>query len=81
MDVQFNIWSIKVNGMENSSALNIGTNFLCGFGSNSKTMMGNGRINGDYGVLPSLFTAVDDRDLIDTPIGSPTQGGTPTSPQ
>lgn len=67
MDVQFNIWSIKVNGMENSSALNIGTNILLGFESHSKTTMGNGRVTGDYGVLPSLFTAVDDRDLIDTP--------------
>ncbi len=70
MDIEFNIWSIKVNGMENSSALNIGTNILLGFESHSKTTYGNGRVTGDHGVLPSWITWVDDRDLVDTPMWS-----------
>lgn len=68
MEVQFNIFSIKANGIENSSSLNIGTILQIGFSSNVHEINGNGKISGDHGGLPSLFSCVDDRDLIDTPI-------------
>lgn len=68
MEVHFNIWSIKANGIENSSALNIGTNILIGFGSGTKSLNGNGLVNGDHAGLPTLFNSIDDRDLVDTPL-------------
>lgn len=58
---------IKVNGIESSSAFAVGTNLLVGFGSQSKSLNGGSSVTGDHGSLPSLFSAIDDRDLIDTP--------------
>jgi hypothetical protein len=66
--IQFNIFSIKANGIENSSALNIGTNLLIGFGSATKSIQGNSKVAGDDAGLPSLYNYIDDRDQVDTPI-------------
>lgn len=68
MEIQFNIWNLRINGMESSSALNIGTNLLIGFDSSTKSTQGNGQLNGDRALQPSLVSQVDDRDLIDTPV-------------
>jgi hypothetical protein len=67
VQVEFNLWHFSVNGIESSSALNIGTNFLIGFGSSTKSSQGNGQLNGAESHMPALFASVDDRDEIDTP--------------
>lgn len=67
MNLTFNIQTIKVNGMESSAAFAVGTNLLVGFGSQTKTLNGNGSLTGDNGELPSVLSAIDDRDYIDTP--------------
>ncbi|MEW8978179.1 MAG: spore germination protein [Symbiobacterium sp.] len=67
MTVEFHIHMIKVNGIESSSAFTIGTNLLIGFGSQSKSLSGGNSITGDSGRAPNLFSAIDDRDYIDTP--------------
>lgn len=67
MTIEFHIHTIKVNGIESSSAFSVGTNLLIGFGSQSKSVSGGGSLTGDYGEMPSLLSAVDDRDYLDTP--------------
>ena len=67
MEIHFHIFSVKANGVENSSSVNIGTNLLIGFGSSTKTTMGSGQITGDQGHMPTLTNWIDDRDLVDTP--------------
>jgi hypothetical protein len=67
LQVHFNLWHLNVNGVESSSALNIGTNMLIGFGSSTKSVQGNGQLNGPRSSAPSLYNGVDDRDEIDTP--------------
>lgn len=66
--IQFNIWSVKCNGLENSSAMNIGTNLLIGFGSATKSVIGNGKVSGDNASLPCLLNQIEDNDAIDTPM-------------
>jgi hypothetical protein len=61
------VWSIKANAVESSSSMNVGTNILIGFGSSTKSTQGYGQISGDHGQAPTLWTHVDDQDLIDTP--------------
>jgi len=58
---------IKVNGIDSSSAFSVGTNLLIGFASQSKSVVGGGSLTGDRGEMPSLISAVDDRDYVDTP--------------
>lgn len=70
MDVQFTIGSIRANSISNSSAVNIGTNLLIGFGSHTKTTNGNGEYTGDYGAMPANTAYVDDRDWVDFPVWS-----------
>lgn len=67
MEIQFNIFSVKANGIESSSSLNIGTNLLLGVESATKSVQGSGQISGDEGQMPSLFSTIDDRDWLDTP--------------
>ncbi|MFZ5622748.1 MAG: hypothetical protein ACOY5W_17155 [Pseudomonadota bacterium] len=67
MDIQFHIQGIKVNGMEASSAFNIGTILQIGFGSHTKTLNGTGTATGDHSAAPALFGWTDDRDQVDTP--------------
>lgn len=67
MEIHFHIFSVKANGVENSSSVNIGTNVLIGFGSSTKSTMGSGQITGDQGHMPTLTNWIDDRDLVDTP--------------
>lgn len=56
-----------MNSVESSSAMNVGTNLLIGFGSGTKTVQGNGQLNGDEGEMLTLVASVDDRDQVDTP--------------
>jgi hypothetical protein len=67
VNIEFHIQTIKVNGIESSSAFSVGTNLLFGFRSQSKTANGNGSLTGDHGELASLMSAIDDRDSVDTP--------------
>lgn len=80
MEVHFHIGMIKANGMESSSAMNVGTNILIGFSSNTKSNQGNGQNQGDYGALPSLWNATDDRDMVDTPLWDAGQGSSMALP-
>lgn len=75
MNVHFHIWSIKANGIESSSAMNIGTNLLIGFASSSKSLQGNGQVSGDHADLPTLFNYIDDQDTVDTPFWENSPGG------
>lgn len=65
--MHFHIGVIKANGIEQSSALNIGTNILIGFASSSKSINGNGSMRGDHCLMPAGSCAVDDRDYVDAP--------------
>lgn len=67
MQMNFNIFCVKANGIESSSSLNIGTNILMGIESSTKSVQGSGQISGDEGQMPSLFSMIDDRDWLDTP--------------
>lgn len=71
MSVTFNLWFLKANSVSNSSAVNIGTNLLIGWLSNSKSTNGVGSVTGDGGAMGALTASVDDRDLFDTPWFSP----------
>lgn len=68
MEIKFMIGSVKANGIENSSCLNIGTNLLIGFSSFSKSTQGFGKISGDGGAMSALGTYIDDRDETDSPM-------------
>jgi hypothetical protein len=67
VEVNFNILTIKVNGIESSAAMNVGTNLLIGFGSSTKSIQGSGQVNGDNSEMPSRLNIIDDRDEVDTP--------------
>jgi hypothetical protein len=67
MEIHFHIGSVRVNGIESSAAMNIGTNLLVGFGSQTKNVQGAGHINGDRGIMPTESTYLDDRDTFDAP--------------
>ncbi|HLN61420.1 MAG TPA: hypothetical protein VK464_07660 [Symbiobacteriaceae bacterium] len=75
MQIAFNLWHLNVNGIESSSALNIGTNLLIGFGSSTKSVQGNGQLNGPESTMPTVFSTVDDRDEIDMPSWAVGPGG------
>lgn len=72
--ITFNIFSVKANGIDSSSSLNIGTNILIGFDSATKNVQGSGEVYGDGSSMPGLFSAIDDRDWVDSPAW---QGGPP----
>jgi hypothetical protein len=80
VEVHFHIGMIKANGVESSSALNVGTNILIGFSSSTKSTQGSGQNSGDRGSLPALLNLVDDRDEIDTPTWTVVPAGYAASP-
>lgn len=79
MEINFNIFSIKANGVENAAALNVGTNILVGFHSSAKSMMGTGQVRGDQGRVRTELSSVDDRDCFDTPYWEVSSAGEPGS--
>ncbi len=62
-----NIFYIKVNAIENASALNIGENYLVDWNNASKYTQGFGDNYGDSSNFLDLKAMIDDRDLIDSP--------------
>lgn len=61
------IADFQVMGVESGASVNIGTQFLYGGGSTSKTTMGAGSLIGDYSAMPVLLAMVSDPDVIDNP--------------
>jgi hypothetical protein len=61
------MWMVRVNSIESSSAMSIGTNLLLGWGSNTKAFNGNAEMNGDQGQAPTSSAGIDDRDVLDQP--------------
>ncbi|TCP53381.1 spore germination protein GerPA/GerPF [Tumebacillus sp. BK434] len=68
MAFTINIFCIKVNNVENASALNVGQNLLNDWKNNSKYNQGFGNLNGDENVQKRLRSRVDDPDFIDAPV-------------
>lgn len=62
------ISNLKVNGVESSSVVGIGSNLLIGVVSSGKTQVGHGVIMGDFSSVPSLGAGISDPDLLDTPM-------------
>ncbi|MGB8954677.1 MAG: spore germination protein [Tumebacillaceae bacterium] len=67
MSFTINIMYIKVNNVENASALNVGQNLLNDWKNNSKYNQGYGQLIGDANVQKRLRNKVDDRDKLDAP--------------
>jgi hypothetical protein len=67
MAFTINIFSIKVNNVENASALNVGQNLLNDWKNNSKYNQGYGQLIGDGNMQKRVRSKVDDPDLIDAP--------------
>jgi hypothetical protein len=70
VSLTFNLWFLKIYGISNSSAFNIGTNLLIGWNSTNKEVNGVGGYAGDFGRMGSLVAAVDDRDWVDMPVAN-----------
>lgn len=68
MAFTINIFSIKVNNVENASALNVGQNLLNDWKNHAKYNQGFGNVMGDANKQRSLKSRVDDPDLFDAPI-------------
>jgi hypothetical protein len=68
MSFTINIFSIKVNNVENASALNVGQNLLNDWKNHAKYNQGFGNVMGDANKQRSLKSRVDDPDLFDAPI-------------
>lgn len=62
-----NIYILKINSLENASAINIGENYLIDWNNSSKHTQGFGNNSGDDSGFLGLRAAIDDRDLIDAP--------------
>ncbi|MBL0388278.1 spore germination protein [Tumebacillus sp. ITR2] len=67
MAFTINIISIKVNNVENASALNVGQNLLHDWKNNAKFNQGYGQIIGDSNRQRNVKTRVDDPDVMDLP--------------
>jgi hypothetical protein len=67
MSFTINIMQLKVNNVENASALNVGQNLLNDWKNNSKHNMGYGQLIGDNNSQKEFKARVDDRDMIDSP--------------
>lgn len=67
MAFTINIFNIKVNNVENASALNVGQNLLNDWKNNSKYNQGYGQLIGDNNEQKRLKSRVDDPDMIDAP--------------
>lgn len=68
MAFTINIFSIKVNNVENASALNVGQNLLNDWKNNSKYNQGYGQLIGDFNKQKDVKSRVDDPDMIDAPV-------------
>ncbi|KEO83887.1 spore germination protein [Tumebacillus flagellatus] len=67
MAFTINIFSIKVNNVENASALNVGQNLLHDWKNNAKYNQGYGQIIGDFNRQRNVKARVDDQDMMDAP--------------
>ncbi|MFD2171035.1 spore germination protein [Tumebacillus lipolyticus] len=67
MSFTINIFSIKVNNIENASAMNVGQNLLNDWKNNSKYNQGYGQLIGDGNEQKRVKSKIDDRDRIDAP--------------
>lgn len=67
MSFTINIISIKINNVENASALNVGQNLLNDWKNNAKYNQGYGQIIGDGNRQRNVKSRVDDPDLMDMP--------------
>ncbi|MBW8349575.1 hypothetical protein K0H71_08970 [Bacillus sp. IITD106] len=65
--ININIYIIKINSFENASAVNIGQNLLADWNNYDKKTQGFGQNLGDDCGFIGTKSAVDDRDLIDSP--------------
>ncbi|MCI3919659.1 hypothetical protein MO973_05355 [Paenibacillus sp. TRM 82003] len=65
--VNNNIFLIKINAVENGSAVNIGENYLLDWSNSTKMSQGYGQNFGDKSGFIGMRNEVDDRDLIDSP--------------
>ncbi|NRD80424.1 hypothetical protein HPT25_24180 [Bacillus sp. BRMEA1] len=65
--ININIFMIKINSFENSSAVNIGQNLLAEWYSSDKKNQGFGQNFGDKSDFFGNRSFVDDRDQIDVP--------------
>jgi hypothetical protein len=65
--VVINIFFLKINVIQDGSALNIGENHLTDWNSFSKTNAGTGSLYGDRGEMDSGDIFLQDPDLVDTP--------------
>jgi hypothetical protein len=66
MSFTINIFSIKVNNVENASALNVGQNLLNDWKNNAKFNQGYGQLIGDGNTQRRMKSRVDDPDMIDS---------------
>lgn len=62
-----NIFYLKINSIENASALNIGENYLEDWNNSAKYSQGYGNNYGDDSDFVGLQGIIDDRDAIDSP--------------
>ncbi|HEX7056783.1 MAG TPA: hypothetical protein VF260_06260 [Bacilli bacterium] len=62
-----NIFLLKINSIENASAVNIGQNFLAEWSNSDKRTQGFGQNFGDESGFVATRSFVDDRDAIDSP--------------
>lgn len=67
MPFTINIFQLKVNNVENASALNVGQNLLNDWKNNSKYNQGYGQIMGDFNRQKGIKARLDDSDMIDSP--------------
>ena len=66
MAFTINIFCIKVNNVENASALNVGQNLLNDWKNHAKFNQGFGQVIGDANKTSKVRNRVDDPDMIDS---------------
>ncbi|MCZ8514051.1 hypothetical protein O9H85_16795 [Paenibacillus filicis] len=62
-----NIFILKINSIENASAINVGQNFLAEWSNSDKRIQGYGQNYGDDSDFVGNSHYVDDKDLVDFP--------------
>ncbi|MBE3587012.1 MAG: spore germination protein [Thermoanaerobacteraceae bacterium] len=67
MSLVINIFLLKINAIENGSALNVGQNFLAEWNSTAKRNEGTGSNYGDGTMFSGAANYVDDGDFMDQP--------------
>ena len=65
--IVINIFILKINSMENCSAINIGQSLLADWYNSSKRSQGFGQTYGDESAISGTASFVNDNDLIDSP--------------